>query len=300
MPKVTVVGSTNVDYGVRVTRLPQPGETVLGHGFSQSVGGKGANQAMAAQLAGAEVAFVTKLGNDPNGDMLNARLMARGFPAEGLLRTPERQTGTAIILVDPRGENMIAVVPGSNEALTVDEIRAQASWIAGAEVLLLQLEIPVAAVAEALAVAKRHDVLTILNPAPARPLSLDVLHLVDILTPNELEARALTGQEQSAAAVALLRQGVRAVVLTRGARGAWLEQADGGQEFSPYPAHAIDSTAAGDAFNGALACALSEGRDLIDAIDFANAAGALATTKPGAADALPRRADINALRAEGH
>ena len=192
---------------------------------------------------------------------------------------------------------MIAGVPGSNAALTVDEIRAQASWIAGAEVLLVQLEIPVAAVAEALAVAKRHDVLTILNPAPARPLSPDVLRLVDILTPNELEARALTGQEQSAAAVALLRQGVRAVVLTRGARGAWLEQADGGQEFSPYPAHAIDSTAAGDAFNGALAAGVAEGRSLLESAARAAAAGALACTRLGVVPSLPRAAEVEALLA---
>lgn len=296
MPKVIVVGSANIDFTVTVDHLPAAGETVIGKDFSQSFGGKGANQAVAAHRAGADVVFLTKLGCDANGQLIKQYLMSEGLPPEGLLHHPSRHTGVALILVDHTGQNVIAVAPGSNQTLDADDVRRYASLFADRSVLLAQLETSPEAVAEALAIAKAHRVTTILNPAPATPLPSDLLKLVDVLTPNEGEAQALTGRiDPAEAARALIRQGARFVVVTLAERGALLENRQGTRLFPAYPAHAVDTTAAGDAFNGALACALAEGRSLASAITFANAAGALTTTKRGAQDALPPRTEIERL-----
>lgn len=296
MPKVIVVGSTNVDYTVAVDRLPAAGETVLGREFYQSVGGKGANQAIAARRAGADVFFLTKLGTDANGRLLERHLTRMGIPGAGLLRDAETPTGVALIVVDRSGMNQIAVAPGSNWRLTVEEVDRASTLMAGGRALLVQLELPLPVVTAALALAKRHRLMTILNPAPAVPLSSDVLKLVDVLTPNEGEARALTGQDDPAdAAQILLARGARRVIVTLGSRGAWLRDAKANQAFPAFRVEAIDSTGAGDAFNGALACALAEGRPLDEAIVFANAAGALTATRCGAQDALPSRRDIDEL-----
>lgn len=297
MPKgVVVVGSANVDFTVTVDRLPGSGETVLGRELYQSLGGKGANQAVAARRAGAEVAFLTKLGADAQGDLIEQRLTALGLPPDGLLRDATSPTGVALIFVDRQGRNQIAVAPGSNQTLSVDEVRLAALMISDGAVLLAQLEVPLAAVAETLAIAKAHRAITILNPAPAQPLSPDILKLVDVLTPNESEAQALTGlTDVAAAARALVEQGARSVIVTLGERGALLQDAKTTRQFPTFPVKAVDSTAAGDAFNGALACALAEGRSLEEAIVFANAAGALTTTKRGAQEALPTRNEIESL-----
>ncbi len=296
MRKVIVVGSANVDYTVAVDRLPAAGETVLGREFYQSFGGKGANQAVAARKAGADVFFLTKLGNDANGTLLERHLTGLGIPGAGLLRDPSTPTGVALIVVDRSGMNQIAVAPGSNRMLTVEEVDRASTLVAGGRALLVQLELPLAAVAEALTLAKRHRLTTILNPAPAVPLSSDVLKLVDVLTPNEGEARALTGQDDPAeAAQILLARGARRVIITLGSRGAWLRDAKTAKAFPAFPVEAVDSTGAGDAFNGALACALAEGRPLEEAIVFANAAGALTVTRRGAQDALPARREIDEL-----
>lgn len=296
MRKVIVVGSANVDYTVAVDRLPAAGETVLGREFYQSFGGKGANQAIAARKAGADVFFLTKLGNDANGKLLGRHLTGLGIPAAGLLRDPATPTGVAVIVVDRSGMNQIAVAPGSNRMLTVEEVGRTSTLMAGGRVLLVQLELPLAAVAEALTLAKRHRLTTILNPAPAVPLSSDVLKLVDVLTPNEGEARALTGQDDLAeAAQILLARGARCIIITLGARGALLRDAKVDQVFPSFPVNAVDSTGAGDAFNGALACALAEGRPLEQAVVFANAAGALTVTRRGVQDALPSRREIDEL-----
>lgn len=296
MRKVIVVGSANVDYTVAVDRLPAAGETVLGREFYQSFGGKGANQAIAARKAGADVFFLTKLGNDANGKLLGRHLTGLGIPAAGLLRDPATPTGVAVIVVDRSGMNQIAVAPGSNRMLTVEEVGRTSTLMAGGRVLLVQLELPLAAVAEALTLAKRHRLTTILNPAPAVPLSSDVLKLVDVLTPNEGEARALTGQDDLAeAAQILLARGARCIIITLGARGALLRDAKADQVFPSFPVNAVDSTGAGDAFNGALACALAEGRPLEQAVVFANAAGALTVTRRGVQDALPSRREIDEL-----
>jgi ribokinase len=298
MPKVIVIGSANLDFTVAADRLPRPGETVLGREFYQSYGGKGANQAVAARKAGADVVFLTKIGTDQNGRIMEKHLLSSGLPPTGLLRDPKTPTGVALIMVDRGGANQIAVAPGSNQMLTAEEVQRAASLMAGARVLLVQLEIPVGAVMMALTLARKTRVMTILNPAPAQPLSTELLKLVDILTPNEGEARALGGQDDPGeAARVLVKRGARSVIVTRGKEGALL--VDGEAAPQPFPAFAVDtvdSTAAGDAFNGALACALASGDQIDKAIAFANAAGALATTKRGAHDSFPSRRDIEQLR----
>ena len=296
--RVVVIGSANVDFTVKVDRLPKLGETVSGGEFYTSFGGKGANQAVAAFKAGAEVKFVAKLGCDPNGEEIARHLISLGLSPEGLLRDEALHSGVALIMVDRGGRNLIAAAPGSNRSLTVEDIRRAEPLIAWGKVLLIQLEVPLPAVEEALKLAKAHHLTTILNPAPARPLSQEILALTDFLTPNEVEAGALTGMEvtdlQSAASAArrLLDSGVRHVIVTLGEAGALFVREDLTKPFPAFPVEAIDSTAAGDAFNGALATALAEGKTLEEAIVFANAAGALTVTKKGAQD-LPGRCECS-------
>ncbi|MGH7233527.1 MAG: ribokinase [Nitrospiraceae bacterium] len=296
MPKVIVVGSSNMDLTIALDRLPAMGETLLGRNWYQSCGGKGANQAIAARRAGADVAFLTKLGQDANGQLIEQSLLSMGIPQSGLLRDGTSPTGVAFILVDAEGRNMIAVSPGSNRTLNLEDVRQASSLITGSSVLLAQLEVPLSAVAEALLIANTHGVMTILNPAPTLPLSSELLSLVDVLTPNEGEARTLTGlADASAAASALREQGAGSVIVTLAERGALLQTQGGDRRFPAYPVKAIDTTAAGDAFNGALACALAEGRSLDDAITFANAAGACATLTRGAHASLPTRDEIDRM-----
>jgi len=296
MPKVIVLGSANLDFTVAVDRLPTVGETVLGREFYQSFGGKGANQAVAATRAGAEVVLLTMLGADDFGSRIEQHLALLGLPREGLLRHETKPTGVALILVDEGGRNFIAVAPGSNQMLSLEDIQRASPLITQGGVLLAQLEVPLAAVREAFSIAKTQGLLTILNPAPAEPLPPSLLKLVDVLTPNEGEAHTLSGMtDPDEAARVLIEQGARKVIVTLGERGALLRDATTVRHFPAYSVQAIDSTAAGDAFNGALACSLAEGRSLEDAIVFANAAGALATTKRGAQESLPMRTEIDGL-----
>ena len=297
---VVVVGSSNIDLTALVDRLPARGETLLGRQVMQSFGGKGANQAVAAARAGATVGFLSKLGSDANGALIEQHLAAQGLSRMVLLRDAEAQTGIAMILVDAAGNNQIVVVPGSNQHLTPADVRQHAGLISGARVLLVQMEIPIETVQECLRLAKRHGLLTILNPAPACSLLPEFVRMVDVLTPNEREACVLSGVIDSAeAAEVLVRGGVGTVVVTRGAEGAVISR---GKEVIPVPAfvvEAVDSTGAGDAFNGALACALAEGMPIEAAVEMAAAAGALATTGRGAQTALPTRSEIDRLRLSG-
>lgn len=297
---VVVVGSSNIDLTALVDRLPARGETLLGRQVMQSFGGKGANQAVAAARAGATVGFLSKLGSDANGALIEQHLAAQGLSRMVLLRDAEAQTGIAMILVDAAGNNQIVVVPGSNQHLTPADVRQHAGLISGARVLLVQMEIPIETVQECLRLAKRHGLLTILNPAPACSLLPEFVRMVDVLTPNEREACVLSGVTDSAeAAGVLVRGGVGTVVVTRGAEGAVISR---GKEVIPVPAfvvEAVDSTGAGDAFNGALACALAEGMPIEAAVEMAAAAGALATTGRGAQTALPTRSEIDRLRLSG-
>jgi len=301
MSRVVVIGSANVDFTVKVERLPEAGETVLGQEFYMSYGGKGANQALAALKSGAEVTLIAKLGRDPHGDRLYEHLTTAGLSPDGLLRDETLPSGVAFILVDREGRNQIAVAPGSNRNLLADEIKRCEPLIAQGKILLLQLEIPLAAVLQALSLARAHGLFTILNPAPAHPLPRALLALVDLLTPNEVEAGTLSGIEikdlvnAAEAGRRLLKEGCKMITLTLGERGALLIRESLTRSFPAFSVEAVDSTAAGDAFNGALAAALAEGKDLEEAIIFANAAGALAVTKRGAQDSLPNRGEIEAF-----
>ena len=297
---ILVVGSSNIDLVASVDRLPSRGETVLGYRFAQSFGGKGANQAVAAARAGAEVAFLSKLGADANGRLIEQHLAAQGLSRPILLRDAEFPTGVAMILVDLSGENQIAVVPGSNGRLTPADLRQHRELIAGARVLLLQMEIPRETVFEALRLGRECGLTTILNPAPAAPLPSDLLRLVDILTPNESEAQVLTGSTDPAEAARILTdRGVGTVVVTCGANGAFLATGNDVTHIPGFLVETIDSTGAGDAFNGALACAVAEGVPIKSAIVRANAAGALATTGRGAQESMPTKDDIEQLCRSG-
>ena len=297
---ILVVGSSNIDLVASVDRLPSRGETVLGYRFAQSFGGKGANQAVAAARAGAEVAFLSKLGADANGRLIEQHLAAQGLSRPILLRDAEFPTGVAMILVDHSGENQIAVVPGSNGRLTPADLRQHRELIAGARVLLLQMEIPRETVFEALRLGRECGLTTILNPAPAAPLPSDLLRLIDILTPNESEAQALTGSADPAEAARILTdRGVGTVVVTCGANGAFLATGNDVTHIPGFLVETIDSTGAGDAFNGAVACAVAEGVPLTSAIERANAAGALATAGRGAQESMPTKDDIEQLCRSG-
>ena len=293
---VLVVGSSNIDLVASVDRLPNRGETVLGYHFAQSFGGKGANQAVAAARAGGDVTFLSMLGADANGLLIEQHLATQRLSRPVLLRDAEAPTGVAMILVDHNGENQIVVVPGSNGRLTPAAVQQHRELMVGVRVLLVQMEIPLETVREALSLAKAHGLTTILNPAPAAPLPSDLLQLVDVLTPNETEAHALSGSSDPAEAARILTgRGVGTVVVTCGAAGALMINGHEATRIPGYVVESIDSTGAGDAFNGVLACAMAEGASITSAIERANAAGALATTGRGAQESLPTKDDIERL-----
>jgi ribokinase len=305
MPRVVVIGSTNLDFTVVVPRLPQPGETVSGGDLVVSPGGKGANQAVAARRLGADVRFVTLVGTDVPGDRVLAALTAAGLPTDGLLRTEAAATGVALIVVDAEGRNQIAVAPGANHRLTPERAASRADALAWADVVLLQLETPIETVRWALQEARRLGKTTILNPAPARvlPLPPDLLPLVDYLTPNEREAALLAGRAAETPAEAedagrvLLAAGVGTAVVTLGAAGA-VAVGPGGCIHAPaFTVSPVDTVGAGDAFAGALAVLLAARAPVREALEVANAAGALACTRRGAIEALPDRAEVQALLA---
>jgi ribokinase len=294
-PRIVVVGSSNTDMVVKGQRLPGPGETVTGGQFVMAPGGKGANQAVAAARMGAEVSFVAKVGQDMFGDQAIEGYRREGIVTDLILRDPESHTGVALIMVDERGENLISVASGANHALRPQDVERAAQRIKAADVVLLQLEIPMDTVRFTARLAAEAKVKVILDPAPAPNAPLDdaLLRAVTCLTPNESEAERLTGisvqDEASARAAAekLLQSGARQVIITLGAKGALL--AGGGQTvlIPGCPVDARDSTAAGDAFNGGLGAALAHGLPWNDAVRQANLVGALSVTRLGAQPSLP-------------
>ena len=298
MPSVCVIGSANVDYALALPRLPRPGETVSGGSLLVNRGGKGANQAVAARRLGAGVGLVAAIGADGAGDAVVEHLRGLGIATDGLVRVEDVATGTALIFVDAAGANLIGVAPGANHRLTVEMAAPYAPLVHAADVVVCQLEIPAPVVQWALAEARRHGVTTILNPAPMRELDDAVLSLVDYLTPNAGEAAALSGVDvrdpDSArrAATSLLARGVGTVVVTLGEQGALVASREQVGHYPAFPVAAVDTTAAGDAFTGALAVGLAAGGSLEQAIPLANAAAALTCTKRGAQDALPDRAAV--------
>ncbi len=305
MARVVVVGSLNMDLVIRSPHIPQPGETIIGADFQTLPGGKGANQAVAAARLGASVQMVGRVGQDAFAAALLGNLDAAGVDGRFIIQDREAPTGVALIVVDDSGQNSIVVASGANMRLTSMDIEAAESAIAEADVLLLQLESPLVTVSRAAAIAHAHGVRVVLNPAPAHPLPADLLTLVDVLIPNESETTLLTGMptstqaEAEAASAALRKSGVDTVILTLGERGALLDSATGLQLVPAFDVTPVDTTAAGDAFVGGFAVALAEGRDLLEAVRWGNAAGALATTRLGAQPSLPDRASVEALLAQG-
>ena len=301
-PKVTVVGSLNVDLVCRAPRRPDKGETLIGDAFDIFTGGKGFNQATAAARLGAEVTLIGSVGADLFGDMLLAATENERINNRFVTKRGEVGTGVATIVIEPDGDNSIIVVPRANMALTSADIDAAADEIANADVLLLQLETPVAASAHAAAIAKAHGTTVILNPAPAQPLPDSLLASVDILIPNESETELLSGvkidnHENARRAAGVLRGRMvaapsTAVVLTLGAQGALMLTATESAHISALTVDAVDTTGAGDAFCGALATTLASGETLRRAVAFANAAGAAAVTVVGATPSMPTREKV--------
>jgi ribokinase len=278
---LVVVGSVNADLVVTVRSLPAPGETVSGGTFERHHGGKSANQAVAAARLGASVAFVGAVGDDDLGADAVAALEREGIDCSGVTRLDDAPTGVALIVVDEAGENQIAVASGANARLVGPAVPA------GARIVLLGLEVPDEAVLAAARAAG--DARIVLNPAPARPLPDELLDLGPILTPNEAEARTLTGEPDAQVAARALEQRTGApVVVTLGARGALV----GGELIAPPPVHPVDTTGAGDTFTGALAAELARGADIGPATRFATAAAALSTQAAGAREGMPDRAAV--------
>ena len=298
MPRVCVVGSANLDYTVALPRLPRVGETVSSGTLLVNRGGKGANQAVAARRLGAEVRLIGCVGDDDAGAAMRQALDEQGIGVEGVVTAPGVATGTALIFVDRDGHNQIGVAPGANHRLTVEMARAGEPSIEWAQVLVSQLEVPVPVVRWALETARRHGVPTVLNPAPVQELSDELLALVTYLTPNAGEVAALTGIEVSdldsgrRAAARLCERGVGTVIITLGEEGALVYDGATAVHFEAFPIEVIDTTGAGDAFNGALAVGLSAGGSLEQVIPLASAAAALTCTRRGAQDALPDRAAV--------
>jgi ribokinase len=300
-PRIVVIGSSNTDMIIRLDRIPRPGETILGGEFATAAGGKGANQAVAAARAGGDVAFVARVGQDMFGEQALAGFVKDGIHVEYVTRDPVAPSGVALIFVAKDGENSIAVAGGANGRLCPEDVQKAGQAIAGASTLLMQLETPLETVQAAAELAARAEVPVILNPAPARVLPIDLLKLVSILTPNETEAALLTGvavNNEAAAAQAadtLRARGVETVILTLGARGAFVAGASIRELVPGFRVKAVDTTGAGDVFNGALAVALGEHRPLLEAVRFANAAAAISVTRLGAQPSAPDRKEIELL-----
>lgn len=299
--RVVVLGSNSTDFTLQVERLPRAGETLLGSDLTTGPGGKGANQAVAARRAGADVTFLTAMGKDDRGDDLLRRYQAEGLDMSWARQITGVSTGTALIFLGTDGQNLIGVYPGANGHLSatfVDDL-PDTVFRAGS-VLLACLEIPLPTAIAGLRRAKAREMVTVLNPAPANleMVTPEVLRLIDVLTPNEEEAALLAGSpagDPERAARRLREGGARAVVVTLGGDGALLMTEEGTTHFAPYPVNVVDTVGAGDAFNGALAAFLSEGKSLTDATRAAGAAGALAVTAAGAQGGLGTRAQIEEL-----
>jgi ribokinase len=289
-PRVVVVGSANMDLVAVAPALPRPGETVLGTEFLTVPGGKGANQAIAAARAGGSSAFLGAIGSDSFGVTLRARIAASGVDTSHI-RVVYGASGVAVIMVNAEGENSIVVTPGANAALTA-LTDAELAAVRNADVMVAQLEIPVETVTQAATAAHAAGTRVVLNAAPARPVPPALLEAVDLLVVNQGEARAITAGDDFPALLA----DVRRVVVTLGADGAWYGDRDGADRHVPaIRVPTVDSTAAGDAFTGALAVAWGEGRELVEAVRWACAAGAACVRRVGASVSLPQRAEIDEL-----
>jgi len=298
-PKVVVVGSFNMDLVIKTERRPQKGETLIGEEFGMFIGGKGANQAIAASRLGAEVTMIGRLGADLFGDTFFTEFDRENIDTSFVVRDAEVGTGVASPVIDADGDNSIIIVPRANMRLDVEDVERAASKIADADVLLLQLEVPIESSKRAAEIARANGVEIILNPAPACVLPDSFLGLIDIFVPNEVETEFLTkvtvADDEGArlAAKVLFEKGISTIVLTLGNRGALLLTSQRSQLVPAYNVKVVDTTAAGDAFCGALATALANGDKIENAVAFANATGALAVTVLGAAPSMPTAEQVH-------
>jgi ribokinase len=302
MADLMVVGSYNASMSVYSAKLPAPGETVIGSRFERGPGGKGANQAIGARRLGTDVLFVTRLGADIFGDEARSILVAEGLPERGVMTDDHSPTGIALILVDESGQNAISVAPGANAALSVPDVLASfGPELSSCRYLLMQLECTAELAVGLASIARDSGTVSILNPAPARPLPPDALAAFDIITPNEGELRTLAASlglddgTTEVLAQRLLDYGIRDLVVTLGEGGALWASAAGLRHFDTYPVQAVDTTGAGDAFNAALAAALVGGESMESAIDCGCRAGAFCVTRSGVIDGLGYPADLIAL-----
>ncbi|HFK5776427.1 TPA: ribokinase [Enterobacter ludwigii] len=296
---LVVLGSINADHILNLESFPTPGETVTGNQYQVAFGGKGANQAVAAGRSGAKIAFIACTGDDDTGERVRKQLASDNIDIAPVSVVEGESTGVALIFVNAEGENVIGIHAGANAALTTERVNAQREIIANAEALLVQLESPVESVLAAAEIAHQNHTTVVLNPAPARVLSDELLALVDIITPNETEAEKLTGvrvendDDAARAAKVLHDKGIGTVIITLGSRGVWASVNGEGRRVPGFKVKAIDTIAAGDTFNGALVTALLEGKRMDDAIRFAHAAAAIAVTRKGAQPSVPWRKEID-------
>ena len=298
---VLVVGSANMDLVVQCSRFPLPGETIFGNKFQMFPGGKGANQAVSCARLGVKTYFIGKTGKDELGKKLTETMRKDGIDLTNLLTDENEHTGTALITVDSNGQNEIIVISGSNMNLTSSDVREKRAVFAKAGVVLTQLEIPLETVIESARLAKENDSIFILNPAPAREIPEEIYSLIDYLTPNETELQILSNMmvsdENSAekAAKLLLEKGVKNIIITLGEKGALLVNPYHTELFTTRRVDVVDTTAAGDAFNGALAYSFACGREITEAINFANKAASISVTRMGAQSSMPVIAELQSV-----
>lgn len=300
--KVTVVGSFIVDLMARTPHLPKPGETVKGLSFKMGPGGKGSNQAIAAKRADCDVTFISKVGSDEFGEMALNTFKSEGLDTKYIFKDDALETGTALIMVDDTtSQNEIVVTSGACDNITKENLELCKEAIVNSDILLTQLEINRDAIESTIKLAHENNSLVILNPAPVQEISKDTLRLVDIITPNEVEASILTGYEvvtvedAKIAATKLQDKGIKDVVITLGKQGVYVKSGKEDKFIESYKVDAVDTTGAGDAFNGGFVTALSEGKDIFEACRFGNALAALSVTKIGTAPSMPQREEIEVL-----
>lgn len=298
--RIIVVGSSNTDMVVRTARMPKPGETLLGGVFMMNQGGKGANQAVAAAKLGGDTLFIAKIGDDIFGRETLLLLEKEGIDIRHVSFSAEHASGVALIEVDDTGENSIVVASGANADLSPEDIEAADDEFAGAAVMIVQLETPIETVEKAIETAHAHGVTVVLNPAPApkTPLRPEILAMVDYIIPNKSEAEAISGVEitddesMMKAVAEIQRLGVPNVIFTLGSKGALLCTGGKSTLIPSFKVKAVDTTAAGDTFCGALCVGLAEGTSLLEAIEFANKAASITVTRPGAQQAIPYRSEV--------
>lgn len=298
MPKIIVVGSSNTDMVIQSARIPRPGETILGGSFFMNPGGKGANQAVAAARLGGQVHFICKVGQDVFGDMARQQFNTEGIHTDYVISDPNLPSGVALINVDAQGENSITVASGANGNLGIVDIEHADALFETGDILLIQLEIPLETVWHTIKKAHKKGVKVILNPAPAAEIPDEIYPYLFALTPNETETELLTGIEVNSlgkaqeAATILLNKGVAHMLITMGSQGAYYQSAETKNFIPTKQVQAVDTTAAGDCFNGALAVALSNHSNWADAIPFACAAATISVTRPGAQASMPLLAEL--------